>query len=222
MDAMTHTTSNAASTAATSTASTAARARTRGSRAVAGARACAGVAVLACLGGLLARDGVAAHDRVAALGDLRAPRGGVAAAAAREVDPAIVSRMPDATRLAQTHELLASEPHVAGTAGDARTIERLADEFRRMGEGIEGFEVVVQEFHPLLARPVKATLEIVGVDGAAAAGASGAGGNAGDASRAPSSRRGVLALGVREPNLAIDPATAHPDLDIAWLSLIHI
>ena len=214
MDAMTHTTPNAASTAATSTASTAAstaaRARTRGGRAVAGARACAGVAVLACLGGVLAHGGVAAHEGVAAHGGVAAQGGGLAAAAARELDPAIVSRMPDATRLAQTHELLATEPHVAGTAGDARTIERIAAEFRRMGEGIEGFEVVVQEFHPLLARPVKATLEIVGVDGDAAAG------NSGDAARAPSSRRGVLALGVREPNLAIDPATAHPDLDIAW------
>ena len=29
-------------------------------------------------------------------------------------------------------------------------------------------------------------------------------------------RRGVLSLGVTEPNLAVDPQTAHPDLDIAW------
>lgn len=118
---------------------------------------------------------------------------------AQDLDPAIVSRMPDAARLAATHALLASEPHVAGSPGDARTIERLAAEFRRMGEGVEGFEVEVQEFFPLLARPVKARLEIVGA-----------------APAKPGDRRGVLALPVTEPNLAIDPQTAHPDLDIAW------
>ena len=118
---------------------------------------------------------------------------------AQDLDPATVSRMPDAARLAATHALLASEPHVAGTAGDARTIERIAGEFRAMGAGIDGFEVEVQEFFPLLARPVKARLEIVGAEAAK-----------------PGERRGVLALPVTEPNLAVDPQTAHPDLDIAW------
>ena len=115
---------------------------------------------------------------------------------AQSPDAAAVSRMPDAARLAELHELLASEPHVAGTPGDARTIERIAARLREYGAGIEGFEVEIQEFFPLLARPVKARLEIVGAEAAP--------------------RRGVLALGVTEPNLAIDPATAHPDLDIAW------
>ncbi len=122
-----------------------------------------------------------------------------AAAAPREVDPASIARASDPARLAAFHELLASEPHVAGTPGDARNIERIADAFRKMGAGIDGFEVEVQEFFPLLTRPVKARLEIVGVEGEPAG-----------------SRRGVLALGVTEPNLAIDPQTAHPDLDIAW------
>jgi N-acetylated-alpha-linked acidic dipeptidase len=119
--------------------------------------------------------------------------------AASPVDPAVAARMPDAARLAAMHELLASEPHVAGTPGDLRTIERIAVELRKMGEGIDGFEVEVQEFFPLLARPVKARLEIVGAE-----------------SDPAGLRRGVLSLGVTEPNLAIDPATAHPDLDIAW------
>ena len=132
---------------------------------------------------------------------------------AQDLDPAIVSRMPDATRLAATHELLASEPHVAGTPGDARTIERLAAEFRRMGEGIEGFEVVVQEIYPLLARPVKARLEIVGTE---VVGTEVVGAGPGEVAPGAPARRGVLSLGVTEPNLAIDPATAHPDLDIAW------
>ena len=126
-----------------------------------------------------------------------------AALSAQELDPATVARMPDAARLAATHALFASEPHVAGTAGDARTIERLAAEFRAMGDGIDGFEVEVQEFFPLLSRPVKARLEILGADGAPIA-------------PTPGARRGVLALPITEPNLAIDPQTAHPDLDIAW------
>jgi len=120
----------------------------------------------------------------------------LASTLAQGPDAAVVSRMPDAAHLREVHELLASEPHVAGTPGDARTIDRIAALLRRYGEGVEGFEVEVQEFFPLLARPVKARLEIVGADAAP--------------------RRGVLSLGVKEPNLAIDPATAHPDLDIAW------
>ncbi|MDI9403748.1 MAG: M28 family peptidase [Limnohabitans sp.] len=121
-----------------------------------------------------------------------------------------VSRLPDPKQLASLHALLASEPHVAGTPGDARTIERLSDAMRSFGidadgKPMDGFSVAVEQFFPLLSRPVKAKLEIVAPaellpQGAATNGA----------------RRGVLALGVTEPNLAIDPATAHPDLDIAW------
>lgn len=123
--------------------------------------------------------------------------------ATQTIDPAAAARKPDAATLASFHELLASEPHVAGTAGDARTIARLRDAFVKMGEGVPGWTVEVQEIHPLLSRPVKAKLEIVGVDLAAP-----------EASAPP--RRGVLPLAVTEPNLAVDPATAHPDLDIAW------
>ncbi|MEY3141586.1 MAG: hypothetical protein RLY21_79 [Planctomycetota bacterium] len=123
--------------------------------------------------------------------------------ATETIDPAAVARKPDAGTLASFHELLASEPHVAGTPGDARTIARLRDAFVKMGEGVPGWSVEVQEIYPLLSRPVKAKLEIVGVDLAAS-----------DASAPP--RRGVLPLPIMEPNLAIDPATAHPDLDIAW------
>ena len=37
-----------------------------------------------------------------------------------EVEPRSVARMPDAGKLSAFHELLASEPHVAGTPGDTR------------------------------------------------------------------------------------------------------
>ena len=115
------------------------------------------------------------------------------------IDVRAAARMPDGASLQAFHDLLASEPHVAGTPGDARTIERLAAEFAKIGAGLDGFDVRVEEFFPLLARPVRASLSIVGLDI-----------NTVDA------RRGVLTLGVTEPNLAIDPATAHPDLNIAW------
>ena len=123
--------------------------------------------------------------------------------ATETIDPATVARKPDAAALAAFHELLAGEPHVAGTAGDARTIERLRDAFIKMGEGVPGWTVEVHEIHPLLTRPVKATLGIVGVEAAPA-----------DAPATP--RRTMLPLAVTEPSLAVDPATAHPDLDIAW------
>jgi N-acetylated-alpha-linked acidic dipeptidase len=124
---------------------------------------------------------------------------------ASDIDVAATARSADAASLARFHELLASEPHVAGTPGDARTIERLRATFEDIGKGVAGWTVEVHEFHPLLSRPVKAKLEIVGVDLSVDPGA---------APAAP--RRGVLPLSIVEPNLAIDPATAHPDLDIAW------
>jgi N-acetylated-alpha-linked acidic dipeptidase len=121
----------------------------------------------------------------------------------QEIDPAEAARRPEAATLAAVHELLASEPHVAGTPGDARTIERLRAEFERMGAGVPGWSVEVHEFHPLLSHPVKASLAILGVDSSGSA-------------AMPEGSKGVLQLSVAEPTLTIDPATAHPDLDIAW------
>jgi len=101
----------------------------------------------------------------------------------------------DAKSLRQFHDLLASEPHVAGTPGDAREIRRIELAFRGMGLETELFE-----FWPLLAVPVSARVEIVTADGAAVP----PGG----------ARRGVLP--VIERNLAEDPAAAHPDLSWGW------
>jgi N-acetylated-alpha-linked acidic dipeptidase len=129
----------------------------------------------------------------------------------QEIDPAEAARRPEAATLAAVHELLASEPHVAGTPGDARTVERLRAEFERIGAGVPGWSVEVHEFHPLLSHPVKASLAILGVESSA---------EPSDSAPASDGRkagpRGVLQLSVTEPTLAIDPATAHPDLDIAW------
>lgn len=59
-------------------------------------------------------------------------------------------------RLRAAHEQLASEPHVAGTPGDARTIERLATLFRDAGLATE-----VHEFWAYLPAPGEASVTIV-------------------------------------------------------------
>ncbi|MSR28606.1 MAG: M28 family peptidase [Phycisphaerales bacterium] len=97
----------------------------------------------------------------------------------------------DPASLRQWHDLLGSEPHVAGTDGDAREIRRLDIAFKQMG-----LEVEVDEFWAYLASPVSARVEIVG-----------------PADTQPA-RRGVLPI--IERNLAEDPAAAHPDLTWGW------
>lgn len=104
-----------------------------------------------------------------------------------------VNAVADARSLSAFHELLASEPHIAGTPGDARTVERLEKAFREMG-----LEVEIHRFHPYLSKPIAARLEIVGEE------------------TPEGPRRGVMALDLRERNLLEDPATAHPDLTWGW------
>lgn len=72
---------------------------------------------------------------------------------ARETD---LLAEPRATSLILLHQFLASEPHVAGTPGDLRQIERLATFFAELG-----LEVERHEFWAYLARPVAAKLQIV-------------------------------------------------------------
>jgi N-acetylated-alpha-linked acidic dipeptidase len=99
----------------------------------------------------------------------------------------------DARALATTHASLAGEPHIAGTPGDERVIERLTETFRAMGLDVE-----VHRIAPLLCRPIEARLEILG-------------------ELLPTgARRGVVSLDLRERNLLEDPATAHPDLTYGW------
>lgn len=109
-----------------------------------------------------------------------------------------LQKIPDPAQLRQYHDLLGSEPHVAGTAGDARQIKRLELAFRQMG-----LEVETHDFWPLLSRPISARIEIVE--------------EASSTQTTPPSgsrRRGVLP--VIEKNLAEDPAAAHPDLTWGW------
>lgn len=60
--------------------------------------------------------------------------------------------------------MLADEPHVAGTPGDRRTIEEIESKFRELGSGVEGWQVKVHDFYPLLSTPVAAELSIVAPD----------------------------------------------------------
>lgn len=59
-------------------------------------------------------------------------------------------------RLRDWHDLLGSEPHVAGTPGDERVVERIERAFEEMG-----LEVRRHEFWALLPRPLSAVLQIV-------------------------------------------------------------
>jgi N-acetylated-alpha-linked acidic dipeptidase len=81
------------------------------------------------------------------------PEAGRAAYARRE---SALLAVPTREHLRTWHELLASEPHVAGSAGDRRTVDRLARAFEAMGLRVE-----VQEIWPLLAMPVEGRVEIV-------------------------------------------------------------
>ncbi len=109
--------------------------------------------------------------------------------------------MPQASELRRFHDVLTQEPHVAGTPGDIRQIERLKQAFDSMG-----IPARVEGFRAYLSRPVSATLEII-EDGAS---------NTKNAGDEKSPRKGVMSLAVDENNLLSDPATAHPDLSYGW------
>jgi N-acetylated-alpha-linked acidic dipeptidase len=72
-----------------------------------------------------------------------------------EFESSLVERIR-ADQLRAYHDLLASEPHIASTPGDARVIETIVKTF----EGF-GLEVERHEFHAYMPMPVDAALEIV-------------------------------------------------------------
>ncbi len=97
---------------------------------------------------------------------------------------------PDPDRLRDWHTLFCSEPHVAGTAGDGREIERLAGSFREMG-----LETEVHEFWPYLAYPVEAEVQVLD-----------------EHEDAP------IVLSLYEDELDEDSYSGHPDLWPGWNS----
>ena len=109
-----------------------------------------------------------------------------------------LAAIPTADQLRSWHDLLGTEPHVAGTPGDQREIKRIADAFDAMG-----LQTEVREFHAWLPHPVSAEVEIIG--------AASLGGT-----EANPRRRGVIRLDLTEKNLLEDPASKHPGLDFGW------
>ena len=109
----------------------------------------------------------------------------------------MLNAVPTATSLGAWHELLGSEPHVAGTDGDLREIARIQNAFVEMG-----ISTTVEEFDALLPQATEALVEIVGATDIAPP--------------VDGTRRGVIALPTVERNLAEDPATTHPGLTFGW------
>ncbi len=74
----------------------------------------------------------------------------------RTIDERALNEIPSAASLRAWHDLFGSEPHVAGTPGDLRNIDRLAEAFESMGLQTER-----HEFLAWMGRPVDAAVEIV-------------------------------------------------------------
>ncbi len=68
-----------------------------------------------------------------------------------------LNAMPSTVSIRQWHDRVASEPHVAGTDGDLRQIDRLKAAFEGMGLRTE-----VHEFWAYMARPVAGEVELLG------------------------------------------------------------
>ncbi len=105
--------------------------------------------LLVCVG--LARAG---DDRTAFLPYWPADQRGAYAAY-----ESALNAIPTRDSLLAFHQLIASEPHVAGTPGDLRNVDRIAKALEGMG-----LEVRKHEFWAYLCRPVAATLEVVAPD----------------------------------------------------------
>jgi N-acetylated-alpha-linked acidic dipeptidase len=71
-----------------------------------------------------------------------------------------INTAPSADQLREWHGLLASEPHIAGTAQDERTIARLRQAFASMG-----LDVTTHEFWAYLCKPIDARVAIVSPTG---------------------------------------------------------
>lgn len=98
-----------------------------------------------------------------------------------------VNELASADRLREYHDLLASEPHVAGSIGDQRTIERIAALFASFGLHVE-----TQEFWAYLAVQGRSTVEV----------------HAGDDE--------TVTLPLREKPVDSDPDTQDPHLGDGW------
>lgn len=113
-----------------------------------------------------------------------------------------LNAVPTAASLRTYHELIGGEPHVAGTPGDERAIEKLVKAFDDMGLEVQQHDIWVY-----LAKPIDAKLEIIEPSAKDTPDAE---------SRATTDRRGVIGLPLKETNLLEDPFSAHADLTWGW------
>lgn len=116
----------------------------------------------------------------------------IVAASAALAQPSYIDRLneiPTPERLRAWHDMVAGEPHIAGTEGDARQIDRLARTFADMG-----YEVDVHEIWPLLSYPVSAEVEVLH----------------------PSIEPGKGLLPLKEQPLPGDPYSSNADLTIGF------
>jgi len=98
-----------------------------------------------------------------------------------------------ASSLRRWHDLFSAEPRIAGTPGNQRLIEILANQFDRLG-----LEVERHAFDAYLSHPVDAELQIV------------ASGDEDDAGELP------ITLAIKEQDVPDDPYTDHPDLTFGF------
>jgi len=112
-----------------------------------------------------------------------------------------LNTVPRSERLRAHHEMLCQEPHVAGSEGDLRTIERLAAYFADLG-----LEVETQWLRVYLSRPISAELSIVRAPAV----------NAFAGPLDPIGRESPLMLGTIEPPIDEDRSTHDPRLPIAF------
>lgn len=97
--------------------------------------------------------------------------------------------IPAAARLRSWHDLVASEPHIAGSEGDQHVIEKLVSTFRDLG-----LEVERHDIWPLLPTPISAKVEVI----------------------APDIPGGRGELPLKEKSLPEDPDTLNTALTFGW------
>ncbi len=115
---------------------------------------------------------------------------------------AYLDGIPSAERLADWHDRFSSVPHVAGSEGDARLIEKMAGYLGSMG-----LEVETHRFTTYLSKPISAKVQIVAEPETISADARVFGASPGAL---------PLSLPIREPAVDGDSYMSHPDLDIGW------
>jgi N-acetylated-alpha-linked acidic dipeptidase len=118
--------------------------------------------------------------------------------AAHQQFETMLNAVPTPQSLRAYHDLLASEPHIAGTPGDERTIQRLLGAFKAAGVD----DVRLHEFWAYLGAPVEAKLEVIDetekLEGAQTV-----------------VQRSVTALQIQEHGMSLD-GSDHPDLPIGF------